>query len=530
MRAKKFEPAKAKHKRSSELREERFNNLLESCQQEVLRQIIGPFGLTPAMFNDVDGGAVTTLHNFEQGITATASDQARFENFKSKSEGPIDRSAFDEALPALRKEMFQKPDPIISAYTGRELPRDGRTHLDHVVSVKSIETDPKANLFMDEGQRVAMANHPNNLVPSESDINQSMQDKDKLEWAQADRARDPGKTNAESLKVDMDSLKGTRSRGKEHVESSEQKAQFHKQAGELLKTGAEMAARNALRHAFGVLLHAFVSGSFSEIKTLLKEKGSEENLIDRLIASLKRVMKRVVDKLKDAFHALLDGGVQGFISNFLTYLINCIVTTSAKVVTIIREGLKGLWKAIKLMLNPPMGMQAIEVAREASKIIAAVITTAIGMLLQESVKGFISSIPILLPMADMISPVITGIITGVMTALVVYGLDQLFDWLSSKGTEMLATFEANLDAQAEAVDRLEVWLKEQYRNSEMYSFAFAEYYRIHSTLEIAACYVDSTVMHLEGTTGSRESIIGVFHDQSRRKSELQSKLDELLTD
>ena len=234
MKAEQSGPAKGKPKRSSELREERFNNLLESCQQEVLRQIIGPFGLTPAMFNDIDGGAVTTVHNFEQGITATAADQARFENFKSKSEGPIDRSAYDEPLPALRKAMFQQPDPINSAYTGRDLPRDGRTHLDHVIPVKSIETDPRANLFMDDQQRVKAASHPHNLVPAEGDINQSMQDKDKVKWAQAERSKDPGKTNAESFNVDVDLLKSTKARGESHLDAEKLKAQIHKQGGELL--------------------------------------------------------------------------------------------------------------------------------------------------------------------------------------------------------------------------------------------------------------------------------------------------------
>lgn len=521
-------PGTGEPKRGSELREERFNNLLESCQQEVLRQIIGPFGLTPAMFNDVDGGAVTTTHNFESGITGNQDDQTRYEGYMSHKQGPIDRSAFDEDLPAKRKELFQGPEPILSAYTGKNLPRDGQTHLDHVESVKSIETDPRANLFMDEQQRVAMANHQANLVPAESAINQSMQDKDKLEWAQAERNKDPGKTNAESFGVDMDALKATKARSDAHIEWELRKAQIQKQGTELLKTGGEMAVRNALRQAFGVLLHAFVSGSFAEIKQLLRDRLSEENLIDRLIASLKRVMQRVVNKLKDALHALLEGGVHGFLSNFLTYLINCVVTTSAKVVTIIREGMNGLWQAIKLMLYPPGDMPAIEVARQASKIIAAVVTSAIGMLLQESVKGFISSIPILIPMADLVSPVITGIITGIITALVVYGLDRLFDWLSSTGTEMLEAYEANAEAQTEVIDKLETWLKEQFCSSRQYELAFAEYCRIHNTYSIAACNVDSAILVSRIAIKSGDSTIGLFDDQRKRQIEFQREFDRLL--
>jgi len=358
-----------------------------------------------------------------------------------------------------------------------------------------------------------------------------MQDKDKLEWAQAERNKDPGKTNAESFGVDMDGLRATKARSDAHVEWEYRKAQIHKQGAELLKTGGKMAVRNALRQAFGVLLHAFVSGSFAELKQLFRDrKNSDDNLIDQLIASLRRVMHRVITKLEDALHALLEGGVQGFLSNFLTYLINCVITTSAKVVTIIREGMRGLWQAIKLMLNPPEGMPAMEVARQATKIIAAVVTTALGMLLQESVKGFISSIPILLPLADLISPVITGIITGIITALVVYGLDRLFDWLSSLGTELLEAYEANAEAQAEVIGKLQTWLQEQYCTSKLYELAFAEYCRIHSTYSIAACYVDSAVMSSGIAIASRHSTIGLFDDQYRRKLELQRELDRLLAE
>jgi len=50
-----------------ELRERRISELLESCRTQTLAQITGPFGLSPAMFDDKQGGNVTTTHNFEKG-------------------------------------------------------------------------------------------------------------------------------------------------------------------------------------------------------------------------------------------------------------------------------------------------------------------------------------------------------------------------------------------------------------------------------------------------------------------------------
>ena len=59
----------------SQLREQRLQELLNSCQQQVLQQIIGPFGLTPAMFDDKDGGNVTTQNNAEKGLFAKKSEE-----------------------------------------------------------------------------------------------------------------------------------------------------------------------------------------------------------------------------------------------------------------------------------------------------------------------------------------------------------------------------------------------------------------------------------------------------------------------
>lgn len=62
----------------TELREQRLQKLFADCQQQVLSQIIGPFGLSTAMFADKNGGNVTTLHNFKRqdaDYVATESDK-----------------------------------------------------------------------------------------------------------------------------------------------------------------------------------------------------------------------------------------------------------------------------------------------------------------------------------------------------------------------------------------------------------------------------------------------------------------------
>jgi hypothetical protein len=459
----------------TELREKRLQELLNSCQQHVLQQIVGPFGLNAAMFEDKRGGNVTTKHNFEDGVVATELDQQRYDQWQEQKKN-FDRSAYDKDLPKKRKDTLKSSEPIVSAYTGSELPRDGRYELDHVVPTKAIELDSGANLFMSSEQRVESANQSANLVPAEKSINASMQDMDKPEWAEKKRKKDPGKTNAESFGVDMELLVDVDTKAKSAISRDLLVAQIKKQGSELAVTGAKDAGKNALRQAMGVVLNEFVSQMFKELKDLLKNRNDGSNFIDDLIAAINRVLLKVKEKISEAIDAAKNGALQGFMSNLLTFLINNFITTSAKIVSVIREGMSGLWKAIKMMVNPPENMSSMEVARTVSKILAAVVTTSLGMMFEEAIKNMLlAAAPFLAPLIDIVSTAVTAILTGIVSALVVYGLDRFFDWLSAKGTELLQAYESNLDAMKENLEKMAQWVELQYESSENYKRVAYEY-------------------------------------------------------
>lgn len=468
------------------LREQRLQELLESCQSHILQQLIGPFGLNSTMFTDSDGGNVTTTHNFEKGVVATNSDKARYEAWSETNSGGYNRKPYDKELSGKRKDMFMKDEPIISAYTGNELKRDGTTHLDHVVSANRIETDSRNNLFMTQAQRVAMANDPKNLVAAESHINQSMQEMEKNEWADKVRGKNKGKglSNTEHFGIDREKLAQTATTAEAYVKKEVLIAQVKKQGAELAKTGAQQAMKSALRQALGIALHTLVNHTFIELKRLFNDP-DKSNLIDRLTAALKRVVNQVLSKLRTMWDAAVNGLLQGFISNLLTFLINNFITTAAKVVSVIREGMAGLWKAVKMLINPPPGQTGIETARAVTKILAGVVTTSLGLMFEEAIKGFLSGIPLLLPMVGILSPAITAILTGIVSSLVVYGLDRFFDWLSQTGTERLKAMEVGLDAGKENMGKMAQWLELQFQNSASYRMMGADYQLIESHLESA---------------------------------------------
>lgn len=505
----------------SALKDKRIDELLDSCRDEVLKQIIGPFGLTPAMFNDIAGGNVTTLHNFNEGIVANSEDATRYAQYQQNLDGPIDRSFYDGELPGKRKAMFQTGEAIRSAWTGNELPRDGRMHLDHVTPVEKIERRGRSNLVMSKEERAAMANADENLVPAESDINQSMGDKNKGEWAAAKSRREPSKTNAEHFGVDMERVRATIGMSERHIDAELFNAQFLKQGEELLVTGTEQAGRNALRQATGLLLHEFINGSYVEVKRIAKEPSLQETFVDHLIEALRNVVERIKGKLEHIFENLVSGGIQGLVSNLLTYIINSVVTTAAKVVTVIREGMKGLWEAIKLVVNPPPGMPAAEVARQATKIIAAVVTTSLGLLFEKSVEGFILSIPLLAPLSGVITPAITAILTGIVTALVVFGIDKFFDWLSASGTEMLTAQIDNMEASGVLFERMAQMLQAQFDNSKQYQLCIEQYREIQADLSRSNAHSGNAVRSAEKAIESREGTLSAVTKVKAMDDELE---------
>lgn len=504
------------------VREERLQQLMESCQQQVLAQIIGPFGLSPAMFDDKVGGNVSTVHNAEKAIFPDEQHQENYNIAKDSYSRDLRNKHWDDKdqrgkVHKANNQALDAGEEVKSDLTQRPMTK-GEIHGDHTVSLKEAHGDKALHLRLSEEERRKILNNEKNMAFIEASLNTS----------KGERTWDECLNNPEFVKkhnlseADIKRIKAKDKEARKYIQTEKNK----RLAGELLTTGAQEAGRNALRQAFGVLLHEFVNGSFVEIKTLLQDR-RQENLIDRLAMSLRRLMRRVIQKLKTALEALVQGGVQGFLSNLLTFLINNLITTSKKIVAILRESMQSLWKAIKLMANPPPGMAALEITREVTKIIAAVVTTGIGMMLEESVKGFIMSVPLLAPVAEVLATALTAIMTGISGALIVYGIDRLFDGLDATGAELLQASEANLEAQAQVVGRMQTWLQLQYDNSRMYEVCAMEYRQVEAQFAGIAFQMETASMEAGASIASRGTMIHAFEVQIERRNRLEAALNLL---
>ncbi|OHV97736.1 hypothetical protein AKG95_11340 [Janthinobacterium lividum] len=421
-----------------QLKQERLDALFEECQQHVFSQIIGPFGLSPAMFADKAGGNVTTVQNFEKGIVATESDKALHDSLTEA----YDRSKYELS----QKEWAVKRDERIARgvdeYTNEAL--SAKPELDHFIPIKEVATNAKMHLALGEVKDgkvsvekiKALVNDDVNLAVTDISINRSKKDHDAKEWSEKASTADAEKSNAERFAIDPDAVAKKHAESKEKFDGETNSAMFKKQGGELLKTGGKQALTMGLRQSLGILLTELVNGLFNEFKIMIKEGFAlAENMLADIGERLGRVARSVTKKLPDAFSALFEGGASGFMSNLLTFVINSFVSTGEKLVRVIRDGLLGLFKAFKLIAFPPRHISQSDAAQQGLKILTTVVITSLGVMIEQSAITFMATIPFLKPLADIVAPVLVGIMVGLLSAVVAYQIDRLFDACTNAGDE-----------------------------------------------------------------------------------------------
>jgi hypothetical protein len=509
------------------LRQQRVDELLSRCRQEVLQQIIGPFGLTPQMFDDKFGGNVTTQHNAEKSIYAKNE-----EKFKRKTEYRYGSAALGKTKEAMRSGRMSREE-FIDTYSGKSesmqrFDKNGQivmnaqgkpatnAELDHTVSMK--QAHKQGGWMLTPEQRKALASDKDNLNFTTYKTNNDKSSKDPNDALSAENGFDQERVKPLIEKAETAVKKRMPTTGGRVI--------YH--GKELAKNGVKDGAKQALRRALGVLLQEFVNQSFVEVKRLISNGDAIKNFLDEIGQSLKAVGKRVVAKLRDVLNALVSGGIEGFVSTLITFLINNFITTASKVVTLIRESVRSLWRAIKMIVSPPVHMGAAEVTREAVKIIAGVVTLGIGMMIEESIKGFVLSVPLLVPMADILAPALSGIVTGLATALLMFAIDRIFDAFADKGTEVLEAGIANSEAQAQIVEGLEQMLNEQVTSSKIYAQAVLDYERVLGQITSGQDNLALALSAAEETTEARDAVLDLVQSQYELTMRLESDIDAVL--
>ncbi|MEO9655499.1 hypothetical protein [Marinomonas sp.] len=420
--------------------------LLDLCKTNIFDTITSQFGLASLVIDSRDGGNVTTTHNFEKGITSNAVDSKKYEDFQSNNNGTKkwqdvrSETGYDSPLANLRKKAFQENEVIIDQYTGKPLPKDGRTHIDHVVSAKEIERNAATNLHLSPEERAKLATQDENLAFTSGPANQSKGDKSMDEWLDGEHKKSGG-TNAKYFDIDKEKAKAVDQKARKEINREINKAAVKKYSKELLTTGAKDAAKIAAYSALGVIIRECIKAIFDEIKATFSKFGEEsfKSIFKRFKSRIKITIETIKSNWKDTLSGSIEAGVTAFLSNIVVFAINLFATTLKRFVSMIRAGFVSLVQAIKILVSPPSNMTKEESRYQALKILTAGLIGAASLALTELIEKFLLSIPGIQPLmlfplpsfggeqrtvSDAIAVTLSSIAGGLLTTIVLYMMDS----------------------------------------------------------------------------------------------------------
>ncbi len=336
--------------------------LLALCKNTVIESITGQFGFSSLFIDAKDGGSSTTIHNFEKGITSTDSDKQHFDSYKANNDGSKawkdvrKDGGYDNGFPKRRKNDFQTQDVIIDGYTGKPLPKDGRAHIEHIVSAHEIETNPSNHLYFTKEVRAKIATSEKNTTYTEASANQSKGDLPMKDWL--GKKRKSGETNKEKYGINGDEALQKDTEARRYIKREVTVAAVKKHTKELLATGGADAAKMAAYSVLGVILRDLTQAVFEEVHITFRQRGQEslKEIGVRFKTRTEELLKEIKAKWKDILKGSLEAGLTAFLSNIVIFIINLFFTTLKKLVAIIRAGFVSLCQAVKILASPPEGM------------------------------------------------------------------------------------------------------------------------------------------------------------------------------
>jgi len=415
--------------------DQRFNEFIGACKDNVISAVVTPLGIGRFVAKfDKNGGNVTTINNAKQKIYARNEDEYKRKEYthSKNSEGKAFAGQSKKSVGSVFTEKenqpkFKEDQTLVDAYTGKR-EKGSDTSPDHIVPLSEFH---KNGGFMLSSERKAdFATDEENLASTRRDINQSMNDHDKLEWTEK-KQNGREATNGEYYEIDSERLnqnyKSGKNTEKKHEPNIIDKTKYY--SNRITETGFSEGAKMGLQQAIGLVLYEFFDATFDELHDIYKHGFSagytDEHFLHILGERLSHIAKRIALRWKNVGTAFADGFISGFLSNLVTVVINMFVTTGKRMIRIIREGFYSLLKAINMICFPPENMTFAQAAHEASKLVAAGLVVIGGITVEQHIDMMIKATPLLEPITDILTTILVGGLTGLATTLVVYAIDKI---------------------------------------------------------------------------------------------------------
>ena len=422
-------------KLKSQLPKEQTATLFELCKDNVLDTITSQFGLASLFIDARDGGSVTTTHNFEKGITSNALDASKYQEFKRVQElkGEDWQKYRHENYDSHNnyKAMYDNTDQIVvDGYTNKKIPKS-YTDIEHIVSVKEIESSASNHLYLSVEQRAEIASSDKNLIYADRGVNRSKKDSNLKEWLEDGNPEYTSKVDKKvAIKKYNDAKKNENQ--KRTIEA------LKKNSKELLQTGGKDAVMIATYSAIGIVLKDLMQGIMIELRLTFEKRGDEtlREIFNRFKDRVSKILVEIKSKWKDILIGSLEAGITAFLSNIVVFVVNLFATTLKRFVAIIRAGFVSLVQAIKILANPPADMPKDEINYQALKVLTAGLIGALSLGLTEGIEKLLLSVPVLTPImslplpfgdqtiGDAIAVTLSAMCGGLLTTVALYFMDK----------------------------------------------------------------------------------------------------------
>lgn len=427
----------------------RLEQMLQECKQSVIQSIVVPFGLGKiiAAYDKV-GGNVNTIHNVREGVYATDEERQRFENREKYDKDKSREYHADEEYKKINENLGEKIEEgkAYDYLTGKKILRRKDVDLDHIVSAKEIHDDPGRILAEVDGKK--LANTETNLAFTDKSINRSKKAEPMIDFL---KRRDEQLAEMKRLEEKRGHLTPNEinklEKLKKQQEINDKKAlEIDKQARDSINqvinreyyrsnkfikqtatASATEGAKMGVQQALGLIVVEFFTALFDEVRDIYHKGFSiGSSFFDSLITRIKNIIQRlkeyIATKYKDIMSSFASGFLSGIISNLATTMINIFMTTSKRLIRVIREGIFSFFRAIKLILFPPDNLSKEEAWHEAKKLIVSGVIVGVGVFMEQAIESFLVSLGFG-AFTGIFTSVFVGTLTGIAIAVSMYWLD-----------------------------------------------------------------------------------------------------------
>lgn len=394
-----------------------LDSLFKQYEYVIVNSLITTFGLD-FLVADRHGGDVDTIHNVRQIGTDGNMAYKNSKNATSyENHGEYNSIEYhsDNAYKTKNKTISEarKSGKLRDEYTGKIIPGNKGSDLDHVISAKEIHDDRGRVLSGIKGTDLANSNenlkatNPHTNRSKKADSMETFLEKHGNEYSESEKVR--------MRNIDKEARKSYETKlSKQYYSSKQFKTDVVKAAG---KVGIEMG----LRQALGMILTEVwfhIRDEFDRIKGKF-DMGlffiSVGNGIKRGFASAKEKYKEIIAKFKD-------GVLAGALASLTTTLCNIFFTTAKNIVRVIRQTWNSLVDAAKVLFVNPDNLTFKERMIAVAKIVSVGASTVVGVLVNEMINDSpVGKIPII---GDIVSTFCGTLVTGILSCTLLYFIDN----------------------------------------------------------------------------------------------------------